>query len=230
MYQVFGWIGIFLIPISVISALINDGKIIQTEDYKKKIANGIKPEKLLVTHKWYFWLCMVLFYFGCLIMASGLGSNENNNSNESAKTSQTAKKKKPKKHKESKEDKEKSAEQSNAKKQIQKNLKQNLKTLQSKLAQIPDTTSGVITEAGFSDKNYVVTFVLSDDALEEADDQLESVVREIWYRGRDIVRAEGPYPDDTIDRDEPQISILDSAGHILGETSLWTGNFKYKGN
>ena len=218
-----------LIPLSIIFVIVNENKLKKTEDYKKKIAGGIKPQRLLTTHKWYFGLGMGFLFLGCVGMASGLGSNDDN-SNDSTKTSETAKKKKSKKHKESKEDKEKSAEQSSAKKQIQKNLKQNLKTLQSKLAQIPDTTSGVITEAGFSDKNYVVTFVLSDDALEEADDQLESVVREIWYRGRDIVRAEGPYPDDTIDRDEPQISILDSAGHILGETSPWTGNFKYKGN
>lgn len=225
----FGRLGMILIPLSIIFVIVNENKLKKTEDYKKKIAGGIKPQRLLTTHKWYFWLGMGFLFLGCVGMASGLGSNDDN-SNDSTKTSETAKKKKSKKHKESKEDKEKSAEQSSAKKQIQKNLKQNLKTLQSKLAQIPDTTSGVITEAGFSDKNYVVTFVLSDDALEEADDQLESVVREIWYRGRDIVRAEGPYPDDTIDRDEPQISILDSAGHILGETSPWTGNFKYKGN
>lgn len=225
----FGRLGMILILISIICVIVNENKLKKTEDYKKKIAGGIKPQRLLTTHKWYFWLGMGFLFLGFVGMASGLGSNDDN-SNDSTKTSETAKKKKSKKHKESKEDKEKSAEQSSAKKQIQKNLKQNLKTLQSKLAQIPDTTSGVITEAGFSDKNYVVTFVLSDDALEEADDQLESVVREIWYRGRDIVRAEGPYPDDTIDRDEPQISILDSAGHILGETSPWTGNFKYKGN
>ena len=225
----FGRLGMILIPLRSIFVIVNENKLKKTEDYKKKIAGGIKPQRLLTTHKWYFWLGMGFLFLGCVGMASGLGSNDDN-SNDSTKTSETAKKKKSKKHKESKEDKEKSAEQSSAKKQIQKNLKQNLKTLQSKLAQIPDTTSGVITEAGFSDKNYVVTFVLSDDALEEADDQLESVVREIWYRGRDIVRAEGPYPDDTIDRDEPQISILDSAGHILGETSPWTGNFKYKGN
>lgn len=225
----FGRLGMILVPLSIICVIVNDNKLKKTEDYKKKISSGIKPQRLLTTHKWYFWLGMGLLFLGCVGMASGLGSNDDN-SNDSTKTSETAKKKKSKKHKESKEDKEKSAEQSSAKKQIQKNLKQNLKTLQSKLAQIPDTTSGVITEAGFSDKNYVVTFVLSDDALEETDDQLESVVREIWYRGRDIVRAEGPYPDDTIDRDEPQISILDSAGHILGDTSPWTGNFKYKGN
>lgn len=215
---------IFLWLLLAVLVVLTLGMFLSYKDDRKKDKNSSDTKTGLVFLIVFAVLSLILFAF--LVSPS---SSDDKKSSE-PKTEKKATKKTPKKEKSKKEsDKEKADKKEKAEVAAlrKKNMAKNLEDYKDELSQASAKTDGAIADAYISKENGETIVVLSDDALDLNDNQLQAVSHSAWnaidrmqdnYRIKENEDAHGA----------ELIEIQDSAGDTIATTSFM-GDFKYKG-
>lgn len=152
-------------------------------------------------------IIIAVVFGGCSACMHG-GSSDNS----SPKTHKVAKKEKP------------SKEQIEAKKIRAKNEKLHLKQLKAALTKLPDKTKGEIVEAKV--ENGTISITLSDATVSGTPTEIKQNTHNAWIIGNEYYNKYAPYPDSM----NKLVNVYDEQDNLLGETSGWTGEYKFKGN
>lgn len=167
-------------------------------------------------HSFFYYVGLVVVAIFCINFVTGFIKGVSGSSSDDETVSVSHKKhKKPTK------------EQIEIKKARLKNEKLHVKQLKNALADLPDKTDGDISDAKLDPESGVIEIMLSDTAVSGTPDQIKQNTHNAWIIGNQLYKRYAPY---TSSYSNQLVDVYDSNMNLLGETSGWTGEYKFKGN